>query len=87
MDRKRAANPVCSSPAEVGFIRLRPLYVPNSGKPEFGWQRGIAFETTLLAWTTRLSGLATGGRFGIADGGLHPIGPQWPSLCVWPTGP
>src|SRR5262245_13694652 len=23
-------------PAEVGFIRLRPLQMPNSGKPEFG---------------------------------------------------
>src|SRR5262249_21909693 len=26
-------------PAEVGYIRLRPLLVPNSGKPEFGWGR------------------------------------------------
>jgi hypothetical protein len=26
------------SPPEVGFIRLRPLKVPNSGKPEFGWE-------------------------------------------------
>jgi hypothetical protein len=26
------------SPAEVGFIRLRPPKVPNSGKPEFGWR-------------------------------------------------
>src|SRR5260221_12807598 len=25
------------SPAEVGFTRLRPSKMPNSGKPEFGW--------------------------------------------------
>src|SRR4029453_2090168 len=28
---------VLPPPAEVGYIRLRPLKVPNSGKPEFGW--------------------------------------------------
>src|SRR3990172_6338171 len=28
------------SPAEVGCFRLRPLLdCPNSGKPEFGWER------------------------------------------------
>src|SRR5215467_10243122 len=26
-------------PAEVGFIRLRPFQMPNSGKPEFRWER------------------------------------------------
>ena len=26
-------------PAEVGYIRLRPPKMPNSGKPEFGWGR------------------------------------------------
>ena len=25
------------SPAKVGFARLRPSKMPNSGKPEFGW--------------------------------------------------
>src|SRR5262249_32769563 len=25
------------SPVEVGYIRLRPLNMPNLGKPEFGW--------------------------------------------------
>src|SRR6516162_3007299 len=28
-----------TSPAQVGYIRLGPLIVPNSGKPEFGWGR------------------------------------------------
>src|SRR5262249_15366139 len=28
------------APTEVGRIRLRPLKVSNSGKPEFGWGRG-----------------------------------------------
>ncbi len=35
------------SPAEVGYIRLRPIKVPNSGKPEFG-RRGTAGCT--IAW-------------------------------------
>src|SRR5258708_5650831 len=31
--------PIPLSPVEVGFIRLRPVKVPNSGKPGLGWER------------------------------------------------
>src|SRR5260221_14477107 len=35
------ACPLPVPPAEVGFIRLRPVNMwPNSGKPEFGCKRG-----------------------------------------------
>jgi very-short-patch-repair endonuclease len=37
---RNPSTPSPASPAEVGFIRLRPFTVPNSGEPEFG--RGSA---------------------------------------------
>ena len=36
----RAAEGVTvPSPIEVGFIRLRHIQMPNSGKPELGWEK------------------------------------------------
>ena len=33
------------SPAEVGSTRLRPDFVPNPGKPEFGWERAAQWRS------------------------------------------
>src|SRR5262249_56210539 len=39
--RESSCMPLPIPPAEVGFIRLRPVNTwPNSGKPEFGCKRG-----------------------------------------------
>src|SRR6266446_859138 len=49
---RACGGPLPIPPAEVGFIRLRPLNEwPNSGKPEFGRKREreeIAARATLL---------------------------------------
>src|SRR5206468_2833004 len=36
------------SPVEVGCFRLRPNKMPNSGKPEFGWEREPALPRVML---------------------------------------
>src|SRR5262245_9968598 len=53
------------------------------GRSTFRWS---AARQLPLGSSERLSGLATGGRLGIADGGLRPIGMQKPPLCMVPNG-
>src|SRR5437764_2094129 len=43
------------SPVEVGCFRLRPIYVPNSGKPEFGGEREPAVLVAVHEFTPRAS--------------------------------
>src|ERR1700736_3283605 len=35
------------SPAEVGFIRLRPCFVAKSGRPDFAWGEGVKHPASL----------------------------------------
>jgi tripartite-type tricarboxylate transporter receptor subunit TctC len=76
------------SPAEVGFTRLRPSKMPNSGKPEFGWGGEHTARAAPSLMLTRRSLIAVAAAaFGGVRAAHSEDWPQRPLHMIVPFGP